>query len=190
MHYIPFFGICQMFIAVFWLYRQNIELLCILVGETTKKCYHGNMKKMFGFRLKKLRERNDMRQIDLAQNIDVSQRTISSWEKDIVEPSMNQITQLAQMFDVAISYLLGYDSLTILVLDQTRDNIAQGNKDAQPLYENLQKIIDIFNATHPLKRREVFAEWKKIENEFDEKFFTEETIFMIQNLEPQEKFKK
>lgn len=65
--------------------------------------------------LKKLRKRNNIKQVELANMLGVKQYVISGWETSRSEPSITQICRLAEIFDVPIDYLL--DTHTIRVSD-------------------------------------------------------------------------
>ena len=65
--------------------------------------------------LKKLRKRNNIKQVELANMLGVKQYVISGWETSRSEPSISQICKLAEIFDVPIDYLL--DTHTIRVSD-------------------------------------------------------------------------
>lgn len=63
--------------------------------------------------LKKLRERNNMTQIELADKLKVKQYVISSWEIGRSEPSINQLIQLSNIFKVPTDYLLNKDIVLV-----------------------------------------------------------------------------
>ena len=64
----------------------------------------------FGERLKKLRTDKNMTQEELANALFVSNKTVSSWEMDRTEPSMDLIIKLADLFECYYSYLIYGDS--------------------------------------------------------------------------------
>ncbi|HCD07632.1 MAG TPA: XRE family transcriptional regulator [Lactobacillus sp.] len=51
-------------------------------------------------KLKEIRENKDMKQIDLALMLDVSQRTISAWETGRRTPSPKFMQQIEDIFNV------------------------------------------------------------------------------------------
>lgn len=61
-------------------------------------------------RLKQLRKSRKMKQTELADLIGVSNKTISHWEKGRRKIKSDKLGQLADLFDVSIPYLLGYDT--------------------------------------------------------------------------------
>lgn len=60
-----------------------------------------------GKRLKNIREENGLTQEELAKKMDISQRTISSWECDRNIPDMNTYKRLCEIYDCTIAYLTG-----------------------------------------------------------------------------------
>ncbi|MCD8372408.1 MAG: helix-turn-helix domain-containing protein [Clostridia bacterium] len=61
----------------------------------------------FKERLKDLRTESKMTQKQLAQKINVTDDCIYFWEKGRSEPSISQIIELADLFEVSCDYLLG-----------------------------------------------------------------------------------
>ena len=59
-----------------------------------------------GFRLRHLRENNDMTQADLAKRISVTPKAISFYENGEREPSFEVLLQFADIFCVTTDYLL------------------------------------------------------------------------------------
>ena len=65
---------------------------------------------MFGDRLKKLRIEKNLSQDELGKICGVAKNTVSYWETNNTEPSIQIIIKLAQFFGVSTDYLLGIDS--------------------------------------------------------------------------------
>lgn len=57
-------------------------------------------------RLRELRNKNGMTQNDLASKLNVSGQTILNWENGIYEPKINQLIELADLFNVSVDYLI------------------------------------------------------------------------------------
>ena len=68
--------------------------------------------------LKKLRVRNNLSQIELAEKLNVKQYVISSWEIGRSEPSINQLIELANIFKVPTDYLLNKDLIMVSSEDE------------------------------------------------------------------------
>ena len=63
----------------------------------------------FGKNLRILRETDNLKQSELAEKLCVSQRKISYWETEQVEPSLEELWNIAEFFDVTIDELIGKD---------------------------------------------------------------------------------
>ena len=62
---------------------------------------------LFKERLKELRLERKLSQADLAKELNVSQRSISSWETGFRQPDFETLKRIAKFFDVTADYLLG-----------------------------------------------------------------------------------
>ena len=89
----------------------------------------------FGKNLKKLRQQNNISQGQLAQELNVKQYVVSSWEIERSEPSIEQINFLATYFQVPTDFLLGreviminngneFESITTELKEEIKDEIA------------------------------------------------------------------
>lgn len=59
-----------------------------------------------GKRIKKLRKKSKFTQIELGEKIGVSSQVISNWEREYSDPSPDDFTKLAEVFNVTTDYLL------------------------------------------------------------------------------------
>ena len=59
-------------------------------------------------RIKSLRTEAGIKQIDLAQRLNVGQNTISNWENGKTEPDAESLQVMATIFGVSIDYILGH----------------------------------------------------------------------------------
>lgn len=64
---------------------------------------------MFHNRLKSLRESHRLSQVDLANALGVTKQSISNWENDNIQPSIEMLVRIANYFHVKTDYLLGLD---------------------------------------------------------------------------------
>ncbi|MCX4384825.1 MAG: helix-turn-helix transcriptional regulator [Clostridia bacterium] len=65
------------------------------------------MKIMFSVNLKLLREGAGLRQQDLAEKLDTTQRKVSYWESGKVEPDLENLWRIAEFFGITIDELVG-----------------------------------------------------------------------------------
>jgi transcriptional regulator with XRE-family HTH domain len=61
---------------------------------------------LFGKRLKKLREDKGMTQGFLAELLNVSRQSIGGYENDNVDPGIDTLVNIADVFNVSLDYLL------------------------------------------------------------------------------------
>ena len=61
----------------------------------------------FGLRLKQLRERKRLSQIELSNILEVSNGSISKWERNERQPDYETLEKIADFFNTSIDYLLG-----------------------------------------------------------------------------------
>lgn len=73
----------------------------------------GDVIMTFGETLKRLRQRNNISQDELAKKLNVKQYVISSWEIERSEPNIEQIKFLSTYFNVPTDYLLGKDVIMV-----------------------------------------------------------------------------
>jgi transcriptional regulator with XRE-family HTH domain len=64
---------------------------------------------MFAQRLRELRKSKNLLQDDLALYLNVTNKTISSYETESSEPNLEALVKIAEYFDVTVDYLLGVD---------------------------------------------------------------------------------
>ncbi|MCL2396875.1 MAG: helix-turn-helix domain-containing protein [Defluviitaleaceae bacterium] len=57
-------------------------------------------------RVRDLREAQQMKQTDLAAILNVSQATLSNWERGVHDPDNESLAHLAKIFNCSIDYLL------------------------------------------------------------------------------------
>lgn len=83
---------------------MNIDYL---LGSEIK--HYINLTK-FQNRLKKQRINKQLSQAQLAKALNVSQRSISSWETGFRQPNLETLILIAIFFDVTTDYLLGLEN--------------------------------------------------------------------------------
>ena len=88
---------------------HKIKLCAIIIVQ-------GDVIMTFGENLKRLRQRKNISQDELARKLNIKQYVISSWEIGRSEPNREQIKFLSTYFNVPTDYLLGKD--VIMVKDE------------------------------------------------------------------------
>ena len=61
----------------------------------------------FGERIRNLREDLDLKQNEVANQLNILPKSLSNYELDIYEPSFSILNQLANFYNVSVDYLLG-----------------------------------------------------------------------------------
>lgn len=61
----------------------------------------------FSERLKKLRKKARLTQVDIARKLGISQQAYASWERGIKKPTQENLVKIAQVLNVSVDYLVG-----------------------------------------------------------------------------------
>ena len=99
------------------------------------------MKKTIGEKIAILRKSNNLSQKELADKLNISNKTISKWECDNGEPDLNTIKQIASIFNTSIDSLLNDE------IDMNVENIAtlkynnEKNTDKKTISKKLKYIL-------------------------------------------------
>lgn len=91
-------------------------------------------------KLKELREAAKMSQTELAKKLNLSQRTISSYETGTNEPDIQTLKIIAKYFNCSIDYLLDFNK-TNTTINDIKQNIKQLNQ--QQLLNIIEKQLDL-----------------------------------------------
>lgn len=62
---------------------------------------------MLNENIKKLRLAQNMSQVELARRLNVSKQSVSNWENDNIQPSIEMLIKIADCFSVSTDYILG-----------------------------------------------------------------------------------
>lgn len=99
---------------------------------------------MFGKRLKKIRETNNMLQSDLAKKINLSSSAVSMYELGERDPDTETLKKIADVLNVSTDYLLGRtDKPQIDIFDKPMTLAAsmKNNADLSEISEHDKDII-------------------------------------------------
>lgn len=67
---------------------------------------------MLSEQIKNLRLARHLTQVDLAKELNVTKQTVSNWENDNIQPSIDMLVKLADFFGVTTDYMLDREVLT------------------------------------------------------------------------------
>ena len=62
---------------------------------------------MLGKRINELRTAFGWSQVQLAEKLNITKQTVSNWENENIQPSIDMLVRLADIFHVSADYLLG-----------------------------------------------------------------------------------
>lgn len=65
---------------------------------------------MLGQRINELRQSRGWNQVELARRLNISKQTVSNWENDNIQPSIEMLVRISKLFGVSTDYLLGLDN--------------------------------------------------------------------------------
>ena len=72
---------------------------------------------MLGQRISELRAACGWSQVALANRLGVAKQTVSNWENDNIQPSIEMLIRISKLFGVTTDYLLGLDSVSTLSVE-------------------------------------------------------------------------
>ncbi len=80
-----------------------------------------------GETISKLRKQKNMTQSELAQKLNVTDKAVSKWERNVSCPDVYTITKIAEIFNVSV------------------DELMSAQKSSQKKLESKQKVLNIFH---------------------------------------------
>lgn len=69
---------------------------------------------MLNQRIRELRTLRSISQVELADALGVTKQSVSNWENDNIQPSIDILIKLAKYFNVSTDYLLALDDREVL----------------------------------------------------------------------------
>ena len=72
---------------------------------------------MLGSRIQELRGALGWSQVELAKHLGVAKQTVSNWENENIQPSIEMLVRLAKLFHVTTDYMLGLENVPRLNVD-------------------------------------------------------------------------
>lgn len=66
---------------------------------------------MLGQRIYELRSALGWSQVQLAERLNISKQTVSNWENENIQPSIEMLVRLSKLFHVSTDYLLGLENI-------------------------------------------------------------------------------
>lgn len=78
---------------------------------------------MLNQQIRSLRIARNMSQVELAHRLGVSKQSVSNWENDNIQPSVEMLIKLAKIFSVSTDYLLGLDTSDLINVSGLPQNV-------------------------------------------------------------------
>ena len=72
---------------------------------------------MLGQRIHELRTARGWNQVQLAQKLNITKQTVSNWENENIQPSIEMLVRLSKLFSVSSDYLLGLNESANINVD-------------------------------------------------------------------------
>lgn len=80
---------------------------------------------MLNERIRQLREASGLTQVELAARLSVTKQSVSNWENNNIQPSVEMVVALADFFGVTMDDLLGRSNLRFLSVEGLTDTQIQ-----------------------------------------------------------------
>ena len=87
---------------------------------------------MLGDKIREIRLAKKISQVELAKILDVTKQSVSNWENENIQPSIEMLSKIADAFNVSTDFLLSRDDRRYLDVTGVSEKTIQ----------NLQSIID------------------------------------------------
>lgn len=78
---------------------------------------------MLGQRIGELRTAFGWSQVELSKRLRVAKQTVSNWENENIQPSIEMLVRLAKLFNVTTDYLLGLENIPRLSVEGLPVNV-------------------------------------------------------------------
>ena len=87
---------------------------------------------MLGDKIREIRLAKKISQVELAKMLDVTKQSVSNWENENIQPSIEMLSKIADVFNISTDFLLSRDDRRYLDVSGVSEKTIQ----------NLQAIID------------------------------------------------
>jgi len=75
----------------------------------------------FGKRLSELRKKAKLTQKDVANRLEIHEKTIGAYENNTVTPSLEKLLELATIYRSSVDYILGLENRSHLYIDDLNE---------------------------------------------------------------------
>lgn len=99
----------------------------------------------FASKFRELKEEKGLKQTEIAQKLNTTQQTIGRWLKGYCEPDIENLIELAQLFNCSVDYLIGRESEDGII-------VVSGNE----LSKDEEHLIEILRQLNPVDKDMVY----------------------------------
>lgn len=99
----------------------------------------------FASKFRELKEEKGLKQTEIAQKLNTTQQTIGRWLKGYCEPDIENLIELAQLFNCSVDYLIGRESEDGII-------VVSGNE----LSKDEEHLLDITRQLPPKEKDMVY----------------------------------
>ena len=92
---------------------------------------------MLSDRIREIRIAKRISQVELARQLGVTKQSVSNWENDNIQPSVEMLSRIADALSVSTDYLLGRDEKRYLDISGLSEDAIQ----------TLQELVNILKQT-------------------------------------------
>lgn len=91
-------------------------------------------------RIRDLRIDNDLTKTELANKLDISERTLARYETGESEPTISVLIKMSHIFDVSIDYICCIKDEVAIVEEGTIDKLKKLSKDLESIVDKINKL--------------------------------------------------
>ncbi len=112
--------------------------------------------------IRSLRMENGLSQLELATKLSIPRYIVSNWEQGRTEPSMQDIINLSDFFDVSINFLFGLEDDLSYPTKQNKADTSPQPPAVSKLSNDEQLLLDYYRRLVPKNKAMIFNLMKNI----------------------------
>ena len=113
----PFFISFNIYTLVVQIYNTIVFLFCQAKPYNSIVILLERAVVMLNQRIRETRLARKMSQVDLANALGVTKQSVSNWENDNIQPSIEMLIRLSQVLSTSTDYLLGLENRRYIEVD-------------------------------------------------------------------------
>lgn len=100
-----------------------------------------DIKSIVAKNISELRQANNMTQLELAEKLNYSDKTISKWERAESSPDISVLIEIANLFDITLDYLVQAEHAEVRALDPKSEEVKYNRRAISYISESVAGII-------------------------------------------------